>query len=374
MMRPSDWAAVLLILPCLLLAYLANANTLSRILTITVNPVITSGLPCDIYAANGTPCVSAHSTVRALYGNYNGSLYQVQRSSDNAALNVGLLSPGGYVNVAPEDTFCSGTSCTYSIIYDQSPQHNDLTRVDGATPAQNLQLTIAGHNAYGIDIEPNTGFSNRDSTGMATGSQAQGIYMVTSSNNTNGGCCFSYGNAERKDASGNPPDAGNGTIHVIDITTGCWFPCVYGNGPWVVGDFENGWFWTDQAVATDPNDTGVHFDFLTAMSSTDGTNTWNRKSANAQGGGLTTWFSGQLPVVYGGLGQSIQPCIPGGDRKAGGCYAPLALQGALILGVGGDNSRSSTGYFYEGAITIGRPSDSTDDAIQASIVGAHYGQ
>ncbi|MFD1118493.1 arabinofuranosidase catalytic domain-containing protein, partial [Sphaerisporangium aureirubrum] len=37
--------------------------------------------PCDIYAAGGTPCVAAHSTTRALYGAYNGPLYQVRRSS-----------------------------------------------------------------------------------------------------------------------------------------------------------------------------------------------------------------------------------------------------------------------------------------------------
>jgi DNA-directed RNA polymerase specialized sigma24 family protein len=30
----------------------------------------------------GTPCVAAHSTVRALYANYGGSLYQVRRASD----------------------------------------------------------------------------------------------------------------------------------------------------------------------------------------------------------------------------------------------------------------------------------------------------
>lgn len=32
--------------------------------------------PCDLYAAGGTPCVAAHSTTRALYGSYNGALYQ----------------------------------------------------------------------------------------------------------------------------------------------------------------------------------------------------------------------------------------------------------------------------------------------------------
>eukprot|EP01047_Picozoa_sp_COSAG01_P137750 COSAG01_NODE_68311_length_264_cov_0.939394_1_plen_71_part_10 len=34
-----------------------------------------SSRPCDIYAAGGTPCVAAHSTVRALYASYTGMLY-----------------------------------------------------------------------------------------------------------------------------------------------------------------------------------------------------------------------------------------------------------------------------------------------------------
>ena len=31
--------------------------------------VVATG-PCDIFNATGTPCVAAHSTVRALFGNY----------------------------------------------------------------------------------------------------------------------------------------------------------------------------------------------------------------------------------------------------------------------------------------------------------------
>jgi len=40
--------------------------------------------PCDIYAAANTPCVAAHSTVRALFSAYSGNLYQVKRWSDSA--------------------------------------------------------------------------------------------------------------------------------------------------------------------------------------------------------------------------------------------------------------------------------------------------
>jgi len=32
--------------------------------------------PCDIYAADGDPCVAAHSTTRALSSSYNGPLYR----------------------------------------------------------------------------------------------------------------------------------------------------------------------------------------------------------------------------------------------------------------------------------------------------------
>src|SRR5579859_7716062 len=72
--------------------------------------------PCDIYAAGGTPCVAAHSTTRALYAAYSGSLYQVRRSSDNATLNIAPVGAGGYANAAAQDSFCAGTTCVVTVI------------------------------------------------------------------------------------------------------------------------------------------------------------------------------------------------------------------------------------------------------------------
>jgi len=86
-----------------------------------------TSLPCDIYAAAGTPCVAAHSTTRALYAAYNGPLYQVRRASNGATTNIGTLAAGGYANAAAQDSFCAGTMCTITEIFDQSPQHNNLT-------------------------------------------------------------------------------------------------------------------------------------------------------------------------------------------------------------------------------------------------------
>src|SRR5450432_1524737 len=66
-------------------------------------PAAAASLPCDIYASAGTPCVAAHSTTRALYVSYNGSLYQVKRASDGATANISTLSAGGYANAAAQD-------------------------------------------------------------------------------------------------------------------------------------------------------------------------------------------------------------------------------------------------------------------------------
>ncbi len=81
---------------------------------------------CDIYAAGGTPCVTAHSTTRALFAAYNGPLYQIQRASDQKYLDIGLLAAGGYADSAPQVSFCAGTRCTVTKIYDQTANHNDL--------------------------------------------------------------------------------------------------------------------------------------------------------------------------------------------------------------------------------------------------------
>ena len=44
--------------------------------------------PCDIYQTGGTPCMAAHSTVRALYGAYSGPLYTVKRCTFSKGENT----------------------------------------------------------------------------------------------------------------------------------------------------------------------------------------------------------------------------------------------------------------------------------------------
>lgn len=163
--------------------------------------------PCDIYASGNTPCVAAHGTTRALYNAYNGALYQVQRGSDSATADISPLSAGGVANAAAQDSFCNGTTCLISIIYDQSGNKNHLTRAppggaasgpnsggtDDLASAIGAPVTLNGQKAYGVFISPGTGYRNDVTNKIATLDQAEGMYAVLDGTHYNNGCCFDYG-------------------------------------------------------------------------------------------------------------------------------------------------------------------------------------
>ena len=69
----------------------------------------------------------------ALFASYNGPLYQVQRASDNSTLNIGLQAAGGIVNSAPQVSFCSGTTCTITELYDQTSNGNNMPISPGSS-------------------------------------------------------------------------------------------------------------------------------------------------------------------------------------------------------------------------------------------------
>jgi hypothetical protein len=310
--------------------------------------------PCDIYASGGTPCVAAHSTTRALYAAYNGSLYQVRRSSDNTTRDIGVLSAGGYANAAAQDSFCSGTTCVITIIYDQSGRGNHLTQAPGGGAAGGPDIlanataaptTINGNRAYGVYVAAGTGYRNDRTSGIATGDQSQGMYAIFDGTHYNGGCCFDYGNAE---TSNN--DTGNGHMEAIYFGNIKVWGYGAGNGPWVMADLENGLF-SGVNQHLNSNDPTVNYRYLTAIVK-GGPNQWAIRAGNAQSGGLSTFYSGVRPNVSG--------------------YNPMHKEGAIILGIGGDNSKGSAGTFYEGVMTSGYPSDATESSVQANIVAAGY--
>lgn len=130
-------------------------------------------------------------------------------------------------------------------------------------------------------------------------------------------------------------------------------------------------------ASTCPTNKPLPFAFVTAMVK-GGTAGFALKGGDAtDAGGLATMWDG--------------------PRPAGG-YQPMRKQGAIVLGVGGDNSNSGVGSFFEvrrcssgterrgrriglwgsprtctqGAITSGYSTDAADEAVHANIARAGY--
>jgi len=308
--------------------------------------------PCDIYAAAGTPCVAAHSTTRALYAAYDGPLYQVRRSSDNTYKSISPLTTGGAANSATQNSFCSGTTCVITRIYDQSGHGNDLVQApaggaaggpDGLASATAAPVHVGGHPVYGVYIAAGDGYRDDSTSGIATGNASEGEYAVLDGTHFNGGCCFDYGNAET-----NNDDDGAGTMEAVYFGDIKVWGYGSGNGPWIMADMENGLF-SGSAVHLNSGDPSISHRFDTAMIE-GGQNQWAILGGNAQSGSLFTGYSGVRPSGYN----------------------PMKKQGAIILGIGGDNSKGSAGTFYEGVMTTGYPSAATEAAVQANIVAAGY--
>jgi hypothetical protein len=316
--------------------------------------------PCDIYDAANTPCVAAHSTVRALYGKYTGKLYQVQRASDKQTKDIVALSAGGFADSASQDTFCQGTTCTISIIYDQTPKGNDLkpapgggavSTADKPVTANKLKLTVGGHTVYGAYFEGGQGYRNNSkTTGLAKNDEPESMYMVASGKHYNDQCCWDYGNAETTNN-----DDGEGTMEAIYFGDCSFWGKGSGSGPWIMADIENG-LWAGN-VTPNPANTPMTSEYITAMVKGK-SHTLGIKGGNAQSGKLTTFWEGAYPAK----GATGKP------------YDPMKKQGAIILGIGGDNSNGGVGTFFEGCITTGYATTETDDAIQANIVAAGYGK
>ena len=318
--------------------------------------------PCDIYKNAGNPCVAAHSTVRALFGAYSGKLYQV-RNAGGTTKDILTLSPGGFADGASQDTFCSGTTCVITAVYDQSGKGNDLwyqgsTMVPGSpssspSKATSESLTLSGHKVYSLYINPgNSYWVDASKSGIALGSQPEGLYMVTSGKHYNGGCCFDYGNSETDRTAD-----GAGAMDAINLSAITAWGTGAGSGPWVMADLEYGNF-AENNTNKNQNDPTQTSTYVTAVLKNNGTTEFALRGGDATSGALGTYYKGGLP----------------------GGWSPMKKQGAIVLGSGGDCCKAggganlSDGTFYEGCIVTGYPSDATEDAVQVNIVGAGYGK
>jgi len=187
------------------------------------------------------------------------------------------------------------------------------------------------------------GYRNDKTKGVPTGNAAQGLYAVFDGTHYNNECCFDYGNAETSN-----DDTGAGHMQAIYFGSCDFWGSGAGSGPWVMADMENGLF-SGESATSNTADPSVDYRFVTAMVNGE-SNFWEILVGNAQSGSLTTGYSGARPSGY----------------------TTMKQEGAIILGIGGDNSNSAEGTFYEGAITSGYPSASVVAEVQANIVAAKY--
>jgi hypothetical protein len=323
-------------------------------------------LPCDIYAAGGTPCCGAYSTVRKLYSTYSGPLYQVRRTSDGQTMNIGAATPG-----ADQDAFLGSGAGTISRLYDQSGRGNDMTvakkgsysgtasQNDRECNAKGKSIMFNGKKAYAVYINPVEGYRNNQEgysgypataplgNGIPTGNQAQSSYALEDGARPNVGnaCCFNFGTASRNNAAG-PRGGMNALFFGI---------CTYwdrgaGSGPWFMVDVEAGVY-----AGGKPNNSlpSSRFDFAFGLTKN------NSGNVNIRVADRTCLFGAAAPSLVTALNRT----------------PPFTWQvpGGITLGIGGDNSNSSNGTFYEGCIVNGRPSDATDAAVLNNVRLAGYG-
>lgn len=290
--------------------------------------------PCDILAKATAPCVAAHSVTRRLLGSYTGPLFDLQRTSDSAILHVGTLSYG-LVDTSGVAAFCSGTTCNFAIVYDQTANHNDLPVTPAAASTQPLYVVsgITGLPIVMSDLGQSspatctgscTYLRNRAATtNIPTGNALITEYDVRTTENYSK-CAGEYGNVENTVAD-------TGTYHMFEMTF--WNSagtCVTSTGaPYVGIDHENGGFFVNP---------GNNPYLLTTLAKNDTTNVTIKYAP----------FPGQLMQVY----KAASPTF--------------VLEGGLSLGEGGD---ATPGYssFEEGIVAARATTDATDTAIQSNI-------
>jgi hypothetical protein len=326
--------------------------------------------PCDIFASGNTPCVAAYSTVRALSSTYAGPLYQVRRGAPNALQNTGTggetqdigLLPSGFADAAAQVAFC-----TVSAVYDQSGRGNNVTvakrgRADGGefgddddfeSRADAGPLTVGGNNVFSLFMEARQGYRQTVAgNGMPRGQEPQGIYMLADGTHVGGACCWDFGNV-----TADPTQ--------YSVMNTMFFGQAYwgrgaGNGPWFMADFEAGvwaggsnpgepgWGALNDPAPINANNPSLRVRFALGFLKT-ATNYALRMADLQTATDLTTAYEGPLPKA-------------------------MNNEGAVVIGVGGDNSNNSFGTFFEGAVVAGYPSSDIELAVMQNVQSAGYGQ
>jgi hypothetical protein len=336
--------------------------------------------PCDIYAKGGTPCVAAYSTIRRLLSTYTGPLYQVRTGSNAQNTGTGgelkdvVQNAQGFADASAQDAICGTTTCTVAKLYDQSGKGNDITvakagqtaggenagKDDFETIANKGALTVNGRDVYSLFMEARQGYrQTKAGNGMAIGDDPQGIYMLADGTRTGGACCWDFGNVT-------PDPKSYAEMNTLFFGQAYWGRGA-GNGPWFGADFEAG-VWMGGSKPGDPGWGGLD----------DAKNA----PANMNNPTLKVKFAlGFLKTNKGPERYALRMADISTASMVTTAYAgnypstkKLGSKGAVVLGVGGDNSNNSFSTFYEGAITQGYPTDATEDAVFQNVKAVGYGK
>jgi len=319
--------------------------------------------PCDVYAA-ATPCAAAYSTIRRLSKAYTGPLYQVRNGS--SAMNTGTggmtkdigMTAAGFADTATQDTFCAGSTCTFSLLYDQSGNGNHLKvapkgRKDGGeyaddddfeSSATKGMLMVGGHKVYSLYMAAREGYRlTAKGKNMPLGNTPEGIYMLADGTHYGTACCWDFGNVS-------PDPMKYGVMNTLFFGTGFWGKGA-GAGPWFLGDFEGG-VWAGGSGGSNVvnnNSPSMKVPFALGMLKTSSGQYAIRMADIQKATALTTAYDGASPKTWNN-------------------------EGGILIGIGGDNSNNSWGTFYEGAITAGRPSNDVDLAVMQNVQAVGYGK
>jgi len=307
--------------------------------------------------------------VRALSKTYSGPLYQVMNGSSSSNTGTGGttkdigMTPDGYADTAAQDAFCTST-CTVSLLYDHSGNGNTLkTGTKGTTSGGSYSatddfessatkgaVTVGGHKVYSLYMAAREGY--RTGVGvkgknMPLGNSDEGIYMLADGTHFGTACCWDFGNVSTDPTK-------YGVMNTLFFGKGFWGKGA-GNSPWFEGDFEGG-VWaggaTESAAGgpTGPannSNPSLAVDFAFGILKTSSGKYALRMADAAKATDLTTAYDNTINKTWNNLG-------------------------GILLGIGGDNSNNSWGTFFEGAITVGRPSDATDLAVFKNVQAVGY--
>jgi hypothetical protein len=186
-----------------LLSWLIPAAFALSFVPSTIPPVPPT--PCDL--GGNISCASTWSVARQMKSSYSGNLFQLGRQSDGTTLNVGQTAQH-IADLSGVWNFCKGTYCSYTKVYDQSGNGNDLVYLTSAMPSVNAACNFTDLRcAPPFMIDPATNAPimrttypsamalalDGNSTGINAGANAMSIYSYGTDHATTDCCGTSPG-------------------------------------------------------------------------------------------------------------------------------------------------------------------------------------